>query len=239
MKRHRKSSCMEVTLQETTEKKKRFAQGIHFYKLFYVFLIGSIVGSYYEQILHTVTVYLQEGSLVWELRRGVIYGPFNVIYGIGAVLMVFFLCRKKRPWYETVLYGALIGGGFEYGVSLLQSVFLGSSSWDYSHMFLNIDGRTTIPIMLLWGLCCLALVHVIYPFISNMVERIPYQFGVFATNILVALMAINLFVSWTALIRQTLRRNNISPFTPIGRLYDVIYTDEYLSRYFPNMIPHQ
>ena len=42
-------------------------------------------------------------------------------------------------------------------------------------------------------------------------------------------------VSWTALFRQTLRRQNKDPYTAVGRLYDQIYTDEFLEKSFPNM----
>ena len=91
-------------------------------------------------------------ELVWQLRRGVIYGPISPIYGMGAVLMIAILGRKKRPDYQTIFYGALLGGGFEYLISFLQETFLGTVSWDYTNEFLNINGRTTIPYAFVWGL---------------------------------------------------------------------------------------
>ena len=33
-------------------KEKKFAEGICFWKLFWIFLFGSIFGAYYEQILN-------------------------------------------------------------------------------------------------------------------------------------------------------------------------------------------
>lgn len=104
--------------------------------------------------------------------------------------MVYLLIRSSATWYKIFLKGALIGGIFEYTVSLLQKYFLGTKSWDNSKMVLNIQGRTTIPIML---------------------------------------------ISWSALIRQTLRHKGIAPLTPIGLLYDKYYTNEFLKKYFANM----
>ena len=43
-----------------------------------------------------------------------------------------------------------------------------------------------------------------------------------------------MLVSWTALFRSALRRNNIEAITPVGRLYDKIYPDSVLSKKFPN-----
>ena len=44
-----------------------------------------------------------------------------------------------------------------------------------------------------------------------------------------------MFISWTALFRGAMRRNNIEPITPVGRIYDKVYPDHVLSKSFPNM----
>lgn len=217
--------------------KRVFAKGMCFDKLFFIFMIGCIVGVYYEQILTLVKNYLADGSIVWESRQGVIYGPFNPLYGAGAALMTALLVKEKRPWYMTLLYGALIGGGFEYVISWLQEIFVGTISWNYTGYFLNIGGRTTIPFMLVWGGAGTVFAYGIYPYLSRMIEKIPYNLGKLITKILVVFMALNMLISWTALLRQTMRRNGHEPLTPVGKIYDEIYTDEYLKVPFPNMVP--
>ena len=52
---------------------------------------------------------------------------------------------------------------------------------------------------------------------------------------LLLFLIIDMFISWTALFRSAMRRNNIEPITPVGRLYDKIYPDSVLSKSFPNM----
>lgn len=215
--------------------KRIFAEGKCFQKLFAIFLIGSVLGAYYEQIFDVFWFLIYRGEFVWRLHRGVIYGPFNVIYGFGAVVMVVLLVRDKDKWYHTFLYGCLLGGGLEYALHFLQETFTGTTSWNYSANFLNIHGRTTIPFMIVWGLFGVVFVKYVYPFISKRIERIPYNLGNLLTRILVVFMIFNMAISWTAIIRQTLRRNHIPPFTPIGKFYDIHYTDEFLSKYFPNM----
>ena len=216
--------------------KKKFAEGMCFYKVFWIFLFGCVFGAYYEEILNLVVHYHYHHEVVWQLRRGVIYGPISPIYGFGAVLMILALGRKKRPDWQTLLYGGLIGGGFEYIVSFLQETFLGTVSWDYTNELLNINGRTTIPFMIVWGLLAVVLVKIVYPTISSIVESLPEKFGKILTNILIVLLTIDFAVSWGALIRQQLRYNGVPPFTVVGEFFDKYYPDEVLKESYANMV---
>lgn len=118
-----------------SKKDKKFAEGFCFYKLFLVYVIGCMIGTYYEEIL----TFCRSGE--WLSRQGIIYGPFNPVYGAGFLAFSALLCRNlKRKWWLTYIYSCLIG---EY-------VFQ-ANAWDYSNKFLNILSRTTIPYMLFWG----------------------------------------------------------------------------------------
>lgn len=225
----------KVSLRPTDSAQGCFAEGLCFRKLFFVFLIGSVIGSLYEELLHLAQVFFTSGSLEWSLRRGVIYGPFNVIYGFGAALMVWLLARQKYSGWQVFLFSALLGGLFEYAISFLQEIFTHTVSWDYSKEILNINGRTTIPFMVVWGVMGYILVRKIYPLISKMIERIPAERGEMIFRVLLVFMILDMLISWTALIRQTLRHNHVPAFTPIEEFYDYYYTDERLEHYFPNM----
>lgn len=226
-----------MTKKVSVEKseKTRFAQGMCFYKLFWIFLFGCIFGAYYEEILNLVVHYNYHKELVWQLRRGVIYGPISPIYGMGALLMVMVLGRKERPDWKTFLYGALLGGGFEYLISFLQEMFLGTVSWDYTSEFLNINGRTTIPFAFVWGLLAVVLVKIFYPSISAIVESLPKKFGKILTNILIVLVSLDFIISWGALIRQIFRHNGYAPITIVGEAFDKYYPDEVLKKSYTNM----
>ena len=89
--------------------------------------------------------------------------------------------------------------------------------------------------MLVWGLLGFLIVKVIYPFLSKQIERIPYEIGEKCFVVLLVFMCLNMFVSWTAIIRQSLRRDGVPPYTALDRVYDKYYTDERLARAFPNM----
>ena len=54
-------------------------------KLFWIFIIASIIGCAVE----TIVCIVQKGH--FEIRQGVIYGPFIPVYGAGAVLFYIFV----------------------------------------------------------------------------------------------------------------------------------------------------
>jgi len=217
------------------EDKKIFADGICWQKLFIIFIIGCLFGNYYEMILNLVRHYLRDGSIFWEVRRGFIYFPLSPVYGAGAVLMTLAFAGKNYKWHQILIYGSILGGSFEYIISFLQETFIGTVSWNYTKYPLDINGRTTIPIMFLWGTLCVIFVKLIYPYLSKSIERIPHKIGNTLTKILVIIVVLDATISFTAIIRQSLRREGIKPFTFIGEICDKIYTDERLKKAYPNM----
>ena len=217
-------------------KEKKFAEGFCFYKLFWVFLSGCVFGAYYEELLNLVIHYHYHHEWVWQLRRGVIYGPISPIYGVGALLMVLVLGRKERPDWKTFFYGSVLGGTLEYFMSFFQEMFLGTVSWDYTNDFLNIHGRTTIPYAIVWGLLSLVLIKIFYPAISSVVESFPRKFGKILTNTLIIIIILDFFLSWGAILRQTFRHNGIKPISFIGEFFDTYYPDEFLEKTANNTV---
>lgn len=204
--------------------------------MFLIFIIFSIFGSLFEQIQYLIKHYISTSELIWPSRTAVIYGQFNMIYGFGAVIFILLLNRKNIKWYRVFIEGSIIGGTFEYIMSLLLEIFVGTKSWDYSKKFLNINGRTTIPIMMMWGFLSVILIKLIYPKLSYLIDKIPKGIGMSLVDILLIFIIFDMVISWSALIRQNLRRKEIKPYTPVGKFYDKFYTDEYLKEVYPNMV---
>ncbi len=217
-------------------KKKKFAEGLCREKIFFVFIIGCLFGCFYEECLTFYFKLVNDQPLFWELRRGVIFEPYSPVYGLGAILMTIVLIKDNRPLWKTFLYASLLGGGTEYVISFLQETFIGTVSWDYSHKFLNIAGRTTIPFMLFWGLLGIVFVKIIYPCISDLIEKLPIKIGQMIFVILATLFICDATISWTALYRQTLRRKDVPAKTIVGKFYDKYFDDKFLKKYFGNMV---
>ena len=208
-----------------------FAEGWGFYKLFWIFLIGCIAGVVIENLYCLVT------SHKLESRSGLIYGPFNPVYGFGAVFLTICLTRlRKRSDLFIFLCSMLLGGFFEFACSLIQEKLLGTVSWEYSGTWMNIAGRTNLMYAFFWGILGLVWVKEIAPFLSRQIERIPKRTGVVLTWCLVVFMSCNMLISAAAVARQVQRKAGTPPGNMVEYFIDAHYNDDMLKRIYPNMI---
>ena len=100
--------------------------------LFLIFLIGCIVGWIYEEIFYWVT----EGLL---RNRGLLYGPWLPIYGIGGLLIYAMKPVKKNPLLLFVLC-SVVTAVVEYIIGYIGITFLNLRLWDYRGLFMNFQG---------------------------------------------------------------------------------------------------
>lgn len=209
--------------------KKVFAKGLSFDKIFIFFLIGSIFGSFFEEIQWFVK------TKTWTSRHDLLYGPFSTLYGFGMIIFLIILAPKnnKRGIIKTFICAFFIGGILEYIAGFLAEKIFSIKFWDYSSMFLNINGRTTIPIMIIWGIFATLLLKVIYPVISNLIEKIPYIIGKTLCTILLIFITFDIILSYSVFYRMVLRHKNIPPQTKIGVFYDKKYHDEFMYNKYP------
>ena len=177
---------------------KVFAKGYCFAKIFIFFVLGCLIGTYYEEILW----FVKYGEIT--NRQGLIYGPFSPIYGVGILVFVLLLGKKNdtRSILKTFLYACLIGGITEYVTGFIADTCFGVKFWDYSNHFLNIHGRTTIPFVIGWGILGTFLMKLIYPKVSNWIEKIPYKIGQPIYIILLIFILLDIFITYSAFARM-------------------------------------
>ncbi len=211
------------------EQKEVFARGICFKKIFLLFMIGCLIGCFMEMINH----FLHYGNVV--SRSGLIYGPLNPVYGFGIILFVLCLSKVEKPVHIFIL-GMFLGGGFEYLCSLFQEKVFGTVSWDYSHQMFNIGGRTSLKYMIIWGFMALLVMKVIYPFLSNLIERVPVNFGNVLTMFLTLFMIFNVCISVMACLRQSERSLGLKASNGMEVFLDKHYPDERLNEIFENNV---
>lgn len=222
--------------EKVVTNEEKFANGLCFKKIFLIFVIFSFLGCIYEDVLFMSKGYMNEGTINYITKRGLLYFELSPIYGWGACIMVYLLSIKKHKKYEYFILGFLIGGAFEYLISFLQETFTNTTSWNYSTYLLNINGRTTIPYMLFWGLLCYILMTKIYPYISNKIERLPHNIGNIIYYILLIVITIDMILSFSACIRMGLRYEGYKALTPYGEFLDKIYTDDRMKKSYTNMV---
>ena len=199
-------------------KDKIFAQGYCFPKIFIFFILGCLLGTYYEEILW----YIRFGEVT--NRDGLIYTPLSPIYGVGVLIFVLLLGRhnESRNLLKTFIYASLIGGMTEYITGFIASTFFGVKFWDYSNYFLNIQGLTTIPFMVFWGIGGTILMKVIYPWLSKWIEKIPYKIGQPIYLVILIVVIVDLFLTYSAFFRMGMRNAGKKPLTFVGDIYDKV-----------------
>ena len=214
-----------------TKKDAKFAEGFCFYKLFLIYVIGCMIGTYYEEIL----TLCRSGQ--WLSRQGIIYGPFNPVYGAGFLAFSALLCRNlKRKWWLTYIYSCLIGGATEMISSLIGEYVFKANAWDYSDKFLNIMGRTTIPYMLFWGAGGLIFVKVVYPALSRLIEFIPKRIGNVIMPTFMIFVLLSHIVSYAALFRYGTRSEGQPASSGIEKVLDKYYDDSFMKQYYDNPV---
>lgn len=207
-----------------------FASGTNFYKLFWVFFIGCFLGV----VIETIWCLLRSGHI--ESRTGLIYGPFNLVYGLGALLMTITLVRftgYRDLW--IFLAGAIIGGVFEYICSFVQEKLFGTVSWDYKNFPLNLHGRINLLYCFFWGLLALVWVKDLYPKMALLIEKIPNAYGKPLTWLCLVFMVFNTIMSSCVVYRMSERQRNIPPTNSFWRYIDTHYDDARVKRIYPNM----
>lgn len=208
-----------------------FAKGICFDKIFWVFFVSALLGDLIE------TFYCRAVGGVWMSRSSVLYGPFSIVWGIGAVALTLVLSRFAHKADRYIfLIGALLGGVYEYTCSVFTEIFLGTVFWDYSHMPFNIGGRTNLLYMVFWGILSVVWIKLIYPNISKVIEKIPPLAGTVVTWILIAFMICNVLISAMAMVRYTERQDGITADNVIEEFLDTTYKDELIEKVWPNMV---
>ena len=110
--------------------------------LLLLFFIYSFTGWVLETIVGTVK------HKVFT-NKGLVTGPFCVIYGIGAVMISATLNELTGFWLFVfaMTYATII----EWVAGHLIEKFFGERWWDYSGIKGNLDGYICLPASALWG----------------------------------------------------------------------------------------
>lgn len=209
--------------------KSVFAGGCSIYKLIILFFMGAFIGDIVETIFCRVTMG------VWMSRSSVVWGPFSIVWGLGIALATAMLYRyKDRSESFLFITGTLLGGAFEYLCSVFTEVVFGKVFWDYSHMKYNLGGRINLLYCFFWGIAAVVWFRLLYPKLSDFIEKIPVKAGKAVTWLLVAFMAVDAVITSMALIRYDQRDNQV-PADKTWQVYmDEHYGDEYMQHRFPN-----
>lgn len=197
-----------------------FAAGVTFNKLFWVFFIGCFGGV----VIETLWCLITRGH--YESRVGLIYGPFNLVYGLGALVLTYSLYKyRNRSGIYSFIGGFISGSIVEYLCSFFQELAFGSTSWDYSSMPYNLNGRICLEYSIFWGILGVLWIKTIYPIMARWILKIPNKIGKALTTALLVFMILNSFMSGSTVYRWYQRTQ--------GKEASNIF-ETYIDNHYPN-----
>lgn len=154
------------------------------------FTICCFVGWAYEVLLYWLFYgYYQE--------RGVLTLPLLPIYGFGGLALLV-LFRRNKGWAWVFFGSMLLTTVLELVCSYLFEWILGESLWDYSHWWLDFEGRISLPSSLIFGIMSLLLIKGLNPLMQKFEEKSP-RWIVRTLGILCAAVLLGDF-GWTVLV---------------------------------------
>ena len=216
---------------QNAENRYVFAEGLCLDKLLWVFLVSSFLGALIEMVFCRFT------GGAWMNRSSVLYGTFSFVWGFGAVILTITLqpLANKADRY-VFLAGFVVGGAYEYLCSVFTELVFGTVFWDYSHMPLNIGGRTNVLYCIFWGLLAVVWVKILYPPMSKTIEKIPALPGKILTWVLTFVMICNGVLTMAAMIRYTDRQEDPQARNVVEQFLDTRYNDNWMENRWPNMV---
>lgn len=132
--------------------------------LFFLFLIGAFLGWIYEALFYWVT----EGTLQ---NRGILFGPWLPIYGIGTICIYFLKPLKSKPLLLFLLC-ILLTGVVEYLIGYAGVCLFHMRLWDYRGLFWNLQGIVCLRSVLSFGIMGLAFLYIVEPLWSRVYTAI-------------------------------------------------------------------
>lgn len=199
--------------------------------IFWVFFIGSMIGYGVE----TAVAIIQNGH--FASRQSLLYGPLIPVYGVGLVAYYLVISKiKDKGNLKIFIITMVLGGIVEYLFSFFQEKFFGTVSWDYSNLWFNINGRTSLLHCLYWGTGGVLFVKYIYPFIEKLINKIDVLVLKQITVILLVLLAFDVGISCIAANRQRERIEGVAANSSLDRFCDEYYPDSVMDYIYSNKI---
>ena len=206
---------------------------LSFHYLLWYFVIFSIVGL----LLETIFCYGTTGVL--ESRKGLLYGPFCPIYGVGAACLIALLDRYQDHPVKIFFYGAIAGSVIEYVLSYGLEAIYGSRFWDYAYKPFNLNGRICLTFSVYWGILSLFLMKGIKPKIDFYLKKIPEKkikwidfciLAFFVFDVILTIWSIQVYLEKIKGTYTTENKNQVEIY-----IEEHWFTNDYMAKTFPNL----
>lgn len=192
----------------------------------WVFMICSVFGSVWEILWYFIRY------LSYSNRTAFVFGYWNVLYGMGGVIMTAVLIPfRKKGGLVIFLISVLAGSIIELLASIGQEIVFGATSWNYSKYPFNLFGKINVLYSIFWGIIGYLWMRFCYPRVAVLEKEVPREISY---TILVFLI-FNALASIFATLRWKVRvQGNGFSDSLLERFLDFFFNDDALSFVYPN-----
>ncbi|MGN1372010.1 MAG: putative ABC transporter permease [Candidatus Coprovivens sp.] len=145
-------------------------------KYYLYFMMYAVLGWLYEDFLEVV-VYR------WGFtNRGVLFGPYCPVYGVGALAFIFILgwLLRNKDWKKKVLMIPIIFLGCMVIATLIELIasylcewIFGSWPWQtYVDYKINFEGRIALSPSIRFGLGGVLFLYIIQPLFEKVISKL-------------------------------------------------------------------
>lgn len=145
-------------------RKEKLKHEFDYYVL--LFFVLAFLGWLWEVVLFLFTEHA-------FINRGVYRGPYLPVYGVGGLLLSFFLDSFRKKPFRVFGISLCVCSVLEYLTSFFLERRWGIRWWDYSGHFLNINGRICLLGAVIFGLGGTALICLFLPFYEKLYRKVP------------------------------------------------------------------
>lgn len=205
--------------------------------ILWYFVIFSIAGL----IIETMYCYLTTGVL--ESRKGLIFGPFCPVYGVGATLLIVLLSEFKDSKMKLFIVGGIFGDLIEYTLSYGLEAIYSVRFWDYSYTGTDLNGRICLTYTIFWGVLAVILITIAKPIIDKFINKIQFKhikkieiaIVIFLIlDIIITIWGLNVYENRAINKYYGIEENNNS-IQIVKIIEDKLFNNEYMSKVFPNL----
>ena len=215
-------------MEKNVEKK---VQKITINQIIWYLIIFSILGL----LIETIFCYITTGVL--ESRKGLIWGPFCPVYGVGATILIILLNRYNEKPIQLFISGSIMGNIIEYSLSYILEAMYGARFWDYSYLNWNLNGRICITYSIFWGILAVILIKMVKPIIDKIINKIPNNEKINITIIILILID-SIATVWAVKTYQNRIISNNSQNKKnkiIQYIENTLFSNEKMKKTFPNL----
>ena len=202
---------------------------LKFYELFYIFLFGCFFGYVVEVLwsFYRHHIFINHTALI--------IGPFNIVYGISAMVLSFLLYKYRNDkFFKVFLMSFVIGTILEYLLSFTMEKMGGFVAWDYSKYFLNINGRVCLRYSIFWGLLGVLWIKWVYPVIKNFIDSFNRKHATYFMYFIIVFLLVDTFFTFQAVDRAKEFEKGIPPSNRYEEYLDDHYGVDYLNNMYNN-----